>query len=247
MFVPPTERFAATADNYVRFRPGYPPALIDRVIEATGVHPPAPVLDLGCGTGISTRAFASRGFNAVGVDPSEAMLDHARREGGATYQRGEATATGLADRSVRLVISGQAFHWFDLTTTLAELRRVLVPDGWCSAFWNIRARSAFLDDYEALLRRTANEYENRPKPLPTIDAIKARPEVTSVRDIELSNRQELDREGLIGRAFSSSYVAHDVADRADLERGLGELFERHSRNGRVDFVYRTVAVAWQIV
>src|SRR5579884_836163 len=191
MKIAPQERFAATAEEYVRSRPGYPDALVDWVLDTSGVRPPAPVLDVGCGTGISTRAFAARGLDVVGVDPSEPMLEHARRAGGARFQRGESTATGMPDGAVRLVVAGQAFHWFDLGPTLAELRRVLVPGGWCAAFWNLRARSPFLDEYEQLLQRFARDYEKRPKPLPTIEAIKARPEVRSVREVELANRQDV--------------------------------------------------------
>jgi SAM-dependent methyltransferase len=246
MVLPPQQRFAATADRYERFRPGYPEALVDWVLDTSGVRPPAAGLDVGCGTGISTRAFAARGLDVLGVDPSEEMLDRARRAGGARYQLGESTATGLASASVRLVVSGQAFHWFDLPATLAELRRVLVPSGWCAAFWNIRARSPFLDAYEQLLHRYAHDYERRPKPLPTIEAIAARPEVCSVHRVEFPNRQDLDRDGLVGRAFSSSYVAHDVAEKAALERELSELFDRHAETDRVAFLYRTVAIAWQM-
>jgi SAM-dependent methyltransferase len=246
MDLPPQQRFAATADTYARFRPGYPEALVDWVLATTGLRSPALVLDVGCGTGLSTRAFAARGLDVVGVDPTEEMLEHARRAGGARYQRGESTATGLPPGSVTLVISGQAFHWFDVAATLAELRRILVPGGWCAAFWNVRAATPFLGEYEQLLHRYARDYERRPKALPTIEAIAARPEVCSVHRVELPNRQDLDREGLVGRAFSSSYVAHDVAEKAAFERELSALFDRHADAGRVAFLYRTVAIAWQL-
>jgi SAM-dependent methyltransferase len=246
VLVPRKDRFDKTADNYVRFRPGYPSSLVDWLLAATGLHAPGCIVDVGCGTGISTRTFAGRGFELVGIDPSEAMLERARREGGADFRRGDATATGLPDQSAHLAIAGQAFHWFELGPTLVELRRILVPSGWCCAFWNLRGKTPFLDEYDQLLRAQSTEYEQVPKPLPTIAAIKAHASVTSVHEGELPNRQELDLDGLVGRAFSSSYIAHGVTDRPKFERALADLFARHAVAGKVEFVYRTVAIAWQV-
>lgn len=42
----------------------------------------APLLDFGCGTGLSGEAFHDVGFRAIdGLDPSEAMLEEARAKG----------------------------------------------------------------------------------------------------------------------------------------------------------------------
>src|SRR5688572_16290540 len=133
------ERFTATVDNYEKYRPTYPSELIDWVVATSGIGPGARVADLGCGTGISTRLFAARGFNVIGIDPNEEMLKRAIRAGGAEYRKGEASATGLGDRSVDLIVGGQAFHWFDLAPTFREFRRILKPHGRCAAFWNVRS------------------------------------------------------------------------------------------------------------
>jgi SAM-dependent methyltransferase len=240
------ERFSATADDYVRHRPGYPAALVDWVIETAGLAPGAAVADLGCGTGISTRLFAARGLAVVGIDPNEAMLAHARREGGpARYARGEAAASGLAAGSVDLVISGQAFHWFELGPTFREIARILRPGGRCAAFWNTRAATPLLAEYDALLARHVEGYDARPEAARTIAALRAAPEVREAREAEFENVQMLDAEGLLGRARSSSYVAHGVARRAEFERDLAALFARHERGGRVEFRYRTVAISWR--
>src|SRR6185295_10044902 len=108
------DRFSATVDLYKKYRPSYPPALIDWLLEVGQLAPGDRVADLGCGTGISTRLLAARGLDVVGIDPNEDMLASARAEGGvATYQRGEAVATGLANASVKMATAAQAFHWFD--------------------------------------------------------------------------------------------------------------------------------------
>jgi SAM-dependent methyltransferase len=236
------ERFSAAADLYHRYRPTYPPALPDWIAEATGVRPPARIADVGCGTGISTRLFAERGFDVVGVDPNEAMLAHARGGGGARYQAGTATETGLPDACVDLVTAAQAFHWFDVPGALAEFARILARPGWCAAFWNLRHRSPFNDEYDALLRARSSEYDILLKPEATIAAIVKSKGIADVRQGEMPNRQLLDRDGLFGRAYSSSYVQHGIADQASFNRALGAIFDRHQSGGTVEFVYRTVAV-----
>lgn len=242
----PRQRFSSGAELYHRYRPSYPAELLDWLASSAALGPGARIADVGCGTGISTRLFAARGFDVTGVDPNEEMLAFARREGEARYARGESTASGLPGASFDLVSAAQAFHWFDLAPTLAEFGRILKPQGWCAAFWNLRGSSPWLEAYDALLRAASREYGVLLKPLETIAALKARPEVVDAREAEFPNRQRLDRDGLFGRAWSSSYVQHGLADRQAFDRALAELFERHQAQGALDFPYRTVALAFRL-
>jgi SAM-dependent methyltransferase len=244
--IDPRERFSAAADLYHRYRPTYPAALLEWIDETTGLRPPARIADVGCGTGISTRLLAERGFDVMGVDPNEAMLAHARYEGGARYQAGTATETGLPDACVDLVTVAQAFHWFEVPAALAEFTRILARPGWCAAFWNLRRASPFMDDYDALLRAQSSEYEVLLKPEATIQSLVNAKGVADLRQGEFPNRQLLDRDGLFGRAYSSSYVIHGVADPEGFNRALGEVFDRHQSGGKVEFLYRTVAVCFRL-
>jgi SAM-dependent methyltransferase len=240
----PHTRFSATAERYHTYRPSYPPALVDWILALPGLPASPEVADVACGTGITTRLFAERGCPVVGVDPNEDMLAFAR-ESGARTVKGVAEATGLAAASVDLVTVGQGFHWFEVGVALAESARILRPGGWCVAFWNTRARSAFLDGYERLLEERSSEYVKIRTPERTIEEIRASPGLRSVRTGEFANAQVLDRPGLFGRAHSSSYVAHGVADREGFDRALGALFDEHRVAGVVEFAYRTLALAWQ--
>jgi ubiquinone/menaquinone biosynthesis C-methylase UbiE len=125
-------RFSGFAGAYDTYRPVPPAALIDLLCERAGRARPALVVDLGCGTGLSTRIWAERAERVVGLDLSEDMLAEARRRGGplnVEYRRADATATGLPDRSVDVLTCCQAFHWMDAAPTLAEVARVLRPGG----------------------------------------------------------------------------------------------------------------------
>jgi SAM-dependent methyltransferase len=237
--VDPKERFTVAADDYHRCRPGYPEAVFEWIEREASLPRPAWIADVGCGTGASTRPWASRGHRVVGLDPNAAMLAQAVGTGGALYVRAEAAATALRSASVDLVTVAQALHWLDLAAVLPEMRRILRPAGRLSAFWNLRAGGAFMEEYDAVIRTFSSEYTRVPRAKGAVEALRRAPEVAELRQAELPNQQLLDLDGLLARAHSSSYVAHGVADRAGFDRALGELFARHQEQGAVRFSYRT--------
>ena len=96
------------------------------LVDALAIGPGRDVLDLAAGTGKLTRLLVPTGAHVVAVEPVPAMralltdvdaLD------------GTAEAIPLPDASVDAVTVGQAFHWFDPPTALAEIDRVLRPGG----------------------------------------------------------------------------------------------------------------------
>lgn len=239
-------RFSETVRDYDQYRPSYPPQLIDWIINTTKVKPPAMVVDLGCGTGIATRLFATRGFTTIGIDPNEDMLaDAIKRGGAASYQKGDAQDSGLQNESVDLVISAQAFHWFDIRQTMTELRRIVRPNGFCCAFWNVREGTPFVKDYEHLLKQYSNDYQKTPKASETINIIKNFPIIKSAKEAQFPNSQEFDLAGLIGRAYSTSYVAHGVKDHDNFKQALADLFGKYQSQGKVTVVYKTLAICWK--
>jgi hypothetical protein len=64
--------FDAIADEYDRFRPTYPPALVDEA--CARLAPGAWVLEIGCGTGQLTAALVARGLRVAAVDPGPNMI-----------------------------------------------------------------------------------------------------------------------------------------------------------------------------
>ena len=130
--------FGASADEYERIRPGYPDAAVRAVAErastaaadeAGGEAPADPagirVLDVGSGTGKYGRALAELGFDVHAVDPDSALLEINPLPSAIA----RAEELPFADASFDLVVSAQAWHWFDAEAASAEFARVLKPGG----------------------------------------------------------------------------------------------------------------------
>lgn len=102
-------------------------------IELTGLSADDRLVDVGCGPGVAARLGAGRGAIVTGIDPAEVMLQAARRadrRGVVTWMAGAAESLPLPDDSQDVAWSLAAVHhWPDLEGGLAEVRRVLTPEG----------------------------------------------------------------------------------------------------------------------
>lgn len=127
---PLAEEFASVASAYERGRPDYPAAAVEALSAELTLAPGARVLDLGAGTGKLSRALLAAGLDVVAVEPQDTLREILIEKIGAErVHEGVAEAIPLADRSVAAVTVADAFHWFDQAAALAEIRRVLRPDG----------------------------------------------------------------------------------------------------------------------
>lgn len=127
------DHFSGHADAYRRYRPDYPPALIDALAAAAPGHRLA--WDCGTGNGQAAITLAGRFARVVATDASLAQLRNATPHPRVAYLNAAAEAAPLAERSVDLVTVAQALHWFELDPFYGEVRRVLKPGGalavWC--------------------------------------------------------------------------------------------------------------------
>jgi SAM-dependent methyltransferase len=247
--VKPTDRFSDRVEDYERFRPRYPAAVLDIIRDETGLMPDWTVADVGAGTGISTELFLDHGNPVYAVEPNAAMRGAAERRLGARSGfrgvDGTAEATTLADASVDLVVCAQAFHWFDPEAARREFSRILRPPRPVALIWNTRILDAtpFLRDYETLLMEHGTDY------------VSVRHDRIDVRRLDrffggryarrfMDNAQRLDLDGLIGRVLSASYTpsAGDPRREALLVE-LERIFDRHDVGGLVTLHYITEVYA----
>lgn len=118
--------FGTVADAYDRGRPGYPAEAVRWLLG----HEPQIVLELGAGTGKLTAELVRQGHAVHATDPDPQML--ALLEANvpdASCKRASAEYIPANDRSVDVVVVGQAFQWFNAERALAEIARILRPGG----------------------------------------------------------------------------------------------------------------------
>jgi len=106
------------------------------VLEASGVGADDAVLDVACGPGLTTCAFAAKARQVTGIDLTPAMIEQAelqRRARGIenlTFQVGDIGSLPFPDASFSIVFTRYSFHHLlDPAEALAEMVRVCEPGG----------------------------------------------------------------------------------------------------------------------
>jgi len=241
----PTLRFSSRVENYIRYRPGYPPQVLETLKTECGLTNSSTVADIACGTGIFTRMLLENGNHVFGVEPNREMREAAERLL-ASYSNfasvsGTAEASNLADQSIDLAAAAQAAHWFDLPKARREFARILKPAGWAVLIWNERRTDStpFLRAYEDLLLRYGTDYE-QVRHEHTTDSIGDFFAPTPYEARAFDMRQEFTYADLEGRLLSSSYVPMAGHPKHDpMLEELRRIFETYSKDGRVSMDYVT--------
>nr|XP_033800098.1 putative methyltransferase DDB_G0268948 [Geotrypetes seraphini]XP_033800099.1 putative methyltransferase DDB_G0268948 [Geotrypetes seraphini]XP_033800100.1 putative methyltransferase DDB_G0268948 [Geotrypetes seraphini]XP_033800101.1 putative methyltransferase DDB_G0268948 [Geotrypetes seraphini]XP_033800102.1 putative methyltransferase DDB_G0268948 [Geotrypetes seraphini]XP_033800103.1 putative methyltransferase DDB_G0268948 [Geotrypetes seraphini] len=115
--------------------------LILSYLEAKKQRPFSLAVDVGCGTGQSTRALAPHFEKMVGTDISKAQIEEAKQSSSASnisYCVSPAEELPFEDSSVDLVTAAAAAHWFNIEKFLKEVDRILKPSG-CMALYCYQA------------------------------------------------------------------------------------------------------------
>jgi SAM-dependent methyltransferase len=241
----PTARFSDRVDNYVRYRPGYPPEVLNLLRTECGLQPHHIVADIASGTGVFTRLLLENGNSVFAVEPNPEMGEMGAHQL-ESYSRlvsiaGTAEETTLRSGSVDFVTAAQAAHWFDLRRARAEFIRILQPGGWCVLIWNERRTTTtpFLRDYEELLLTYGTDYkEVRHERTTAVIHEFFAPAPYQERAFDL--RQRFDYEGAAGRLLSSSYAPLEGhPSHAPMMEELKRIFRAHAADNIVEFEYNT--------
>jgi ubiquinone/menaquinone biosynthesis C-methylase UbiE len=242
-----TKRFSSRVENYVKYRPGYPAAILDLLEGECGLTTASAIADIGSGTGILTELFLKHGNRVAAVEPNAEMRTAAERAlshfPGFQSVVGTAEATTLPAQGVDIITASQAFHWFDRVRTRPEFVRILKPDCWLVLIWNDRktAASPFLKAYEELLQTCATDYSVIDHKQIDAGVIRAFFEPSAVQLATFPNQQRFDFEGLKGRLLSSSYAPEPGHPKYQpMLENLAAIFRQHEEQGSVTFHYDTL-------
>jgi ubiquinone/menaquinone biosynthesis C-methylase UbiE len=122
---------SSAAERYAKSRPYFHPLAVGKIWERLERSMPLEcVVDVGCGTGQSSRALLAIAEQVIGLDVSSEMLAVAYPDPHISYQLSPAETLPLEPNSADLITVFLAFHWFDRAGFLQEVARVLKPGGY---------------------------------------------------------------------------------------------------------------------
>lgn len=249
----PAARFTGLSKLYTTGRPSYPTAAINHIVNRCQLTNDNTIVDVGCGTGISTRVLASMcqlRLCIIGIDPNEDMLCEANQiatdrsekalNTSICYRKGSAEHTGLEPEIADAVICAQSFHWFNPNNSLQEFHRILKPTGHVVLMWNERCESDFFTmEYGKLMTEFGDTTCYEVKRAESADVLFETDLFADATVSRFENEQRLDRDKLMARVFSTSYAPRaGTDDGARLLSKLDELFSHTQVNGQVTMRYQ---------
>ncbi|WP_236738928.1 class I SAM-dependent methyltransferase [Chroogloeocystis siderophila] len=132
--------YSAAAEAYNQVRPRYPQQLINRAIELAKLPDEAIILEVGCGSGIATVAFADRGFSMICLEPNPEMCRLAQQNC-IQYPNVKIVNTSFEEwhveaKKFNAVVAATSFHWISPEIGYSKAATALQDNGSLILLWN---------------------------------------------------------------------------------------------------------------
>jgi SAM-dependent methyltransferase len=133
--------YSNVATAYDQARPRYPIELVNRAVEIAKLPDKACILELGCGPGNATEAFAKLGFSMLCLEPSREACEKARKNC-ASYPQVKFQETTfeeweLVSPKFDAVLAATSFHWIDPQIGCTKSAEALKERGSLILMWNM--------------------------------------------------------------------------------------------------------------
>jgi len=121
--------FGSMSNEYDKARRGYPDEVFE-YLKSLVNKDNLVTLDVGCGTGISTRQLKAYSFEVIGSDKDEAMIKVAiNNSSEIKYVVASTDRLPFGSKNFDVGTAFTAFHWFNDEESLSEIKRVLKSGG----------------------------------------------------------------------------------------------------------------------
>ena len=211
------DRFLGFADIYDNARPKCPEKVKEIIVKYLG-STPSHVVDLGCGTGLSTIIWSEESSKIIGIEPSADMLKIAKENSSGLDNVAFISAfsdnTGLDNCWADVITCSQSFHWMNPETTINEVSRILKKGGVFAVYdydwppvcdWKAELEFNKLSEKVKGIESTHPEIKDSfvrwDKDRHLIN-IKNSEKFRYIREIVFSNSENCDAQRLIGLALS---------------------------------------------
>lgn len=145
--------YSPVAEIYYSARPPYPASQISRAVALAQMSPKASVLEIGCGPGNATVAFAQYDFLMTCLEPDSDFCNLAQRHC-AAYSNVEILNTTFEEWQLKesqfdAVLSASAFHWISPEIKYVKAAEALHDNGFLILLWNLTPEPSY-EVYQAI-------------------------------------------------------------------------------------------------
>ncbi|MGZ8928492.1 MAG: class I SAM-dependent methyltransferase [Methylobacter sp.] len=132
--------YTPAAQAYDKARPHYPAELISHVAHLTQLESHSKILEVGCGPGTATTAFAEFGCSIVCVELNPGFCELARRNckqfQNVVIKQSSFEEWPIEASAFDIVVSASAFHWIQPQVGYPKVAETLRDDGYFVLLWN---------------------------------------------------------------------------------------------------------------